>query len=265
MKDKFKLISGPCIIDTLEESELIAEELIRISEKYNLELIFKGSYEKANRSSVDSFTGHGINGLNILNKIKVKYGINVITDVHESTDIEVVKNFVDYLQIPSFLCRQTKLLKTAAYTRKLINLKKGQFMSPEAMELAYNKIALTGNNKIMITERGTTFGYNNLVVDMTSIPKMKKFADTVIVDCTHSVQKPNSVNGATGGDPEMIETIALSAVAAGADGLFIEVHPNPKESKSDSSNILQLDKLEDIIRKCVNIKNALSYQETCCM
>ena len=257
--NNFTLIAGPCIIEHEEESFRIARHCKEIADKLNLNYIFKGSFKKANRTKLDSFTGiDEMDALNILKKIKTYLGIPVLTDVHESDECRVVANYVDYLQIPAFLCRQTDLLIAAGETGKGINIKKGQFLSPEAMEHAYNKVLSTGNKNIMVTERGTTFGYEYLVVDMTSIPKMKKFCNEVIMDCTHSVQIPNQTDGITGGNPEMIETMALSSIAAGASGLFIEVHPHPYLSGSDAGSILQMDKLEGILEKAVKIRKALA-------
>lgn len=255
----FKLIAGPCLIEDATESMIIARHCKELADKLNLEYIFKGSYKKANRTKLSS-TSAGMDeyhALNILQHIGRELKIKVITDVHETTDCELAAKYVDILQIPAFLCRQTELLLAAGKTGKIVNIKKGQFLSPESMVHAQDKILSTGNNQIWLTERGTTFGYEYLVVDMTSMPKMKKFNDNIIMDCTHSVQRPNQTDG-TGGDPEMIETIALSSIAAGATGLFIEVHPEPHRSGSDSTNILQIDKLEGILEKCIKIKQALS-------
>lgn len=254
---KLKLIAGPCVIEDKILAYDIAEYLKTLSKKYDFELIFKGSYKKANRTSLGSFTG--INekaALQILKDVASYNSIPVTTDVHETRDCKLVSQYVDIIQIPAFLCRQTELLLAAGNTGLPVNIKKGQFMAPESMKYAQDKVKSTGNNNVWLTERGTTFGYENLVVDMTSIPKMKMFNDNVIMDCTHSVQKPNQ-NGITGGDPRMIETMALSAIAAGADGLFIEVHPEPHKSSSDAGSILQIDKLETIIQKAIQLKQII--------
>jgi 2-dehydro-3-deoxyphosphooctonate aldolase (KDO 8-P synthase) len=256
--NKLKLISGPCIIEDKILSLDIAEYLKKLAAELDIELIFKGSYKKANRSKLESFTGISTKAaLEILNSVREIYNIPVITDVHETKDCATAAKFVDVLQIPAFLCRQTDLLIAAGKTGIPVNIKKGQFMSPESMKNAMDKVLSTGNKNVWLTERGTTFGYEYLVVDMTSIPKMKSFCNNVIMDCTHSVQRPNQTGGVTGGDPEMIETIALSSIAAGASGLFLEVHPEPWLSSSDSTNILQIDKLRPILEKCIKIRESL--------
>lgn len=255
----FKLIAGPCLIEDEETSLRIAAQCKEIADRLGLEYYFKGSYKKANRTKLSSTSASldELVALNILHRIRTVLGIPTITDVHETTDCYIAANHVDILQIPAFLCRQTELLIAAGKTGKIVNIKKGQFMSPESMKHAMDKVLSTGNKNVWLTERGTTFGYEYLIVDMTSIPKMKKFSDNVIMDCTHSVQRPNQTDG-TGGDPDMIETIALSSIAAGATGLFLEVHPEPWKSSSDSTNILQIDKLEGILEKCIKVKQALS-------
>lgn len=253
----FFLIAGPCVIENREICFRIAKEINSICNDLRIRYIFKASYKKANRSRLDSFTGiEKSEALKILMDIRNKLSIPVITDVHESYECEEVAQYVDYLQIPAFLCRQTDLLLAAGNTGKGVNIKKGQFLSPEAMKFAYEKVKSTGNKQIWLTERGTTFGYESLIVDFTSIPRMKKISDTVIVDCTHSVQRPNQVSGVTGGDPELIETMCVAAIAAGATGLFIETHPDPKNAKSDSASMLHLDRLESILKKCVAIDKA---------
>lgn len=258
MGENFFLIGGPCVIECKETALQIAEHLNNICKKLNITYIFKGSYNKANRTRIDSFRGlEAEQSLEILRFVGNKLKVPVLTDVHESTECELVAQYVDYLQIPAFLCRQTDLLLAAGRTGKGINIKKGQFLSPEAMGFAKEKVVSTGNDKIWLTERGTTFGYESLVVDMTAVPRMQKFAK-VVMDCTHSVQRPNQTSGITGGDPQLIETIALAATAAGADGLFIEAHPNPASALSDSGSMLQLDRVESILTKCVAIRSALS-------
>jgi len=260
MKNKtFFLIAGPCVIEDSENPYFIANELKNICTRLNIPLIFKASYKKANRTKIDSFIGLDKNAaLEILKDIKNKFSLQILTDVHESIDCKKVAEYADILQIPAFLCRQTDLLLAAGQTGKIVNIKKGQFMSPEAMQYSVEKVYSTQNQNVWLTERGTTFGYNDLIVDFTAVPRMKKIGVPVIVDCTHSVQKPNQTIGITGGDPEMIETLALAAIATGADGLFIETHPNPKIAKSDSASMLQLDKLENILKKCIAIKSVLS-------
>lgn len=254
----FFLIAGPCAIEERDTAFLIAEEVKRICDKLGIRFIFKGSYEKANRSKLDSFTGiDKFEALNILKDVADHFGIENITDVHESYQPAEVAPYVSHLQIPAFLCRQTKLLLAAAETGCTVNIKKGQFLSPEAMQFPVDKVNSVSENKVWVTERGTTFGYQDLVVDATSIYRMKKLGVPTIMDCTHSVQKPNQTSGVTGGDPEMIETIALSAIATGADGFFMEVHPNPAKAKSDPHTMLQLDRLEPILEKCMAVRNAL--------
>jgi 2-dehydro-3-deoxyphosphooctonate aldolase (KDO 8-P synthase) len=254
----FFLIAGPCIIEDEAICHTIASKVSEICKELEIPYIFKASYKKANRTSIDSFTGIDMKeALEILDNIRKDFKVHVITDVHESQDCEIVAQYVDYLQIPAFLCRQTDLLIAAGKTGKGINIKKGQFLSPEAMKFAVEKVKSTGNNNIWLTERGTTFGYDSLIVDFTSVPRMKKIGFPVVVDCTHSVQRPNQVTGITGGDPELIETICYSAVAAGADGLFLEVHPDPSIAKSDAASMLKLDELYPILKKCVAIRKVL--------
>jgi 2-dehydro-3-deoxyphosphooctonate aldolase (KDO 8-P synthase) len=258
MMKNFFLIAGPCIIEDATICDLIASRISDICKELGIHYIFKASYKKANRTSIDSFTGIGMHdGLEILKKIGEKYQIPVITDVHETFECEIAAQFVDYLQIPAFLCRQTDLLMAAGKTGKGVNIKKGQFLSPEAMKFAVDKVKSTGNKNIWVTERGTTFGYDSLVVDFTSIPRMKKIGVPVVVDCTHSVQRPNQTSGITGGDPELIETMCLAAVATGADGLFLEVHPDPSQAKSDAASMLQLDDLYPILKKCLAIRKVM--------
>lgn len=254
----FFLIAGPCIIEDPTICTTIAERVSDICKELGIDYIFKASYKKANRTSIESFTGIGMyQALDILKMIGEKFKIPVITDVHETNECEIAAQYVDYLQIPAFLCRQTDLLMAAGRTGKGVNIKKGQFLSPEAMQFAVNKVKSTGNNNIWVTERGSTFGYDSLVVDFTSIPRMKKIGVPVVVDCTHSVQRPNQLSGITGGDPELIETICLAAVATGADGLFLEVHPDPSQAKSDAASMLQLDDLYPILKKCMAIRKVL--------
>ncbi|MFN3918041.1 MAG: 3-deoxy-8-phosphooctulonate synthase [Flavobacteriales bacterium] len=257
--DKLFLIAGPCLLEDKETALSIAKTVKAICDELNIDYIFKASYRKANRSSLDSFTGIGDEeALQIIAEIGREVGVPTITDVHESHEPELAARYVDYLQIPAFLCRQTDLLLACGRTGKGINLKKGQFVSPEAMSFALNKVLSTGNKKVWLCERGFTFGYNDLVVDATAIARLKKHGVPVVMDCTHSVQKPNLSAGITGGDPSMIETITLSAIATGADGLFLEVHPNPSIAKSDSQTMLQVDKLKPILVKALKIRKALA-------
>ena len=253
----FFVMAGPCAIEDEEMAFKIAEKILDITSRLEIPFIFKGSFKKANRSRIDSFTGIGDEkALSILKKIGTELDIPTVTDIHENKDAELAANFVDVLQIPAFLVRQTDLLVAAAKTGKYINLKKGQFMSPESMAHAVRKVQDSGNNNIFLTERGSMFGYQDLVVDFRGIPEMKQFAP-VILDVTHSLQQPNQSSGVTGGRPEMIETIAKAGVASGADGIFIETHFDPKNAKSDGANMLDLNNLEDILSKLIKIKKAL--------
>ncbi len=254
----FFLIAGPCIIENDKNPFEIAEEVIRITDKLQIPFIFKASYRKANRSKLDSFTGIGdIEGLEILRAIKEKYGIPVLTDIHTAEEAAQAAQYVDVLQIPAFLCRQTDLLVAAAKTGKVVNIKKGQFLSAEAMKFAVEKVKGSGNDNVMLTERGTMLGYQDLVVDFRNIPRMQENNVPVIADITHSLQQPNQPAGVSGGMPEMIETIGKAAVAVGVDGIFIETHPNPKEALSDGENMLPLSQLEVLLEKLVKIRQAL--------
>ncbi len=256
--NNFLLIAGPCAIESEEMALQIAERVIKITDKLNIPYIFKGSFKKANRSKIDSFTGIGDEkALSILKRIKDNFKIPVITDIHEVDDASLVAKYVDILQIPAFLVRQTDLLVAASKTKKIINLKKGQFMSPESMQFAVNKIVDSGNKNVMITERGSMFGYQDLIVDFRGIPTMKSFATTVL-DVTHSLQKPNQTSGVTGGLPSMIETIARAGVVNGVDGLFIETHFNPKSALSDGENMLPIDKLEEILGRLISIRKTIN-------
>jgi 2-dehydro-3-deoxyphosphooctonate aldolase (KDO 8-P synthase) len=254
----FFLIAGPCIIENDKNPFEIAEAIIRITDKLEIPFIFKASYRKANRSKLDSFTGIGdIEGLEILQAISSKYGIPAVTDIHTAEEAALAAKYVDVLQIPAFLCRQTDLLIAAANTGKFVNIKKGQFLSSEAMRFAVEKVKQSGNDQVMLTERGTMFGYQDLVVDFRNIPWMQEHNVPVIVDITHSLQQPNQTSGVSGGRPEMIETIGKAAIAVGADGIFIETHPNPSEALSDGENMLPLDQLENLLVKLVRIRKAL--------
>lgn len=257
-RDNFFLMAGPCAIEGEDMALRIAEKVVGITNKLNIPYIFKGSYRKANRSWLDSFTGIGDEkALKILRRVGDTFGIPTVTDIHETAEAAMAAEYVDILQIPAFLCRQTDLLVAAAKTRKIVNIKKGQFLSPGAMQFAVQKVADAGNDNVMITERGTTFGYTDLVVDYRGIPQMQQFGYPVIMDVTHSLQQPNQTSGVTGGLPTLIETIAKAAIAVGADGLFIETHPEPSKAKSDGANMLQLDLLEGLLTKLVRIREAV--------
>ena len=253
----FFLIAGPCAIESEDMTMRIAETVIKITDKYKIPYIFKGSFKKANRSRVDSFTGIGDEkALQILKKVGETFNIPTTTDIHENAHAELAAQFVDVLQIPAFLVRQTDLLVAAAKTNKVVTLKKGQFLSPEAMKFAVQKVKDSGNEKTAIIERGNSFGYTDLIVDYRGIPIMKQYAP-VILDITHSLQQPNQESGVTGGRPELIETIAKAGIAVGADGIFLETHPNPSEAKSDGANMLQLDKLDNLLAKLTKIREAI--------
>lgn len=257
-KENFFLMAGPCVIENKEMPFEICEKLIEITNKLNIKLIFKASYRKANRSSIDSFTGIGdIEALEVLKRVRQKYNIPVVTDIHSAAEAVVAADYVDILQIPAFLCRQTDILLAAAETGKIVNVKKGQFLSAESMKYVVEKIRTSGNNQIMLTDRGTMFGYQDLIVDFRSIPTMQENNLPVIMDITHSLQQPNQVSGVSGGLPKMIETIAKAAIAVGADGIFMETHPNPKVAKSDGKNMISLDRVEDLLTKLVKIRQAL--------
>lgn len=257
-KDSFFLLAGPCVIESAEVVDEIACKMVDICNRLSIPYVFKASYRKANRSSISSFTGIGDKeGLEILSQVSKKYSVPVVTDIHSAEEAEIAAKYVDILQIPAFLCRQTDILEAAAKTGKWINIKKGQFLSPESMRFAAEKVAAFGNSNIILTDRGTMFGYQDLVVDFRSIPKMKHFGHPVVMDITHSLQQPNQSKGVTGGEPDMIETIARAAIAVGADGIFMEVHPRPWEAKSDGANMLKLDLAEDLLRKLKEIHNTI--------
>jgi len=254
----FFLIAGPCAIEEESIVMQIAEKILSVTNKLEIPFIFKGSYRKANRSRLDSFTGIGdMEALKILKKVGKSYNIPTITDIHTAKEAAIAARYVDVLQIPAFLCRQTDLLVAAAKTKKIINIKKGQFISPKSMKHAINKVKESGNNTIMLTDRGTMFGYQDMVIDYRGIPTMQSFGVPVVLDITHSLQKPNQNSGITGGNPDMIETIAKAGIAVGTDGIFLETHPNPNEARSDGTNMLILDKLEDLLTKLVKIRKAL--------
>jgi 2-dehydro-3-deoxyphosphooctonate aldolase (KDO 8-P synthase) len=254
----FFVIAGPCAIENHETPKEIIHRLKHICDQYNLPLIFKGSYRKANRSALNSFTGIGdLKALNILKELAREFDVPVTTDVHTEEEAIQAADYVDIIQIPAFLCRQTNLLLGAASTGKIVNIKKGQFMSPESMRFAVEKVK-SKTDQVWLTERGTTFGYQNLVVDFPGIKEMQGFCDTVIMDCTHALQRPNQSKGITGGNPEMIETMALAATAIGANGLFIETHPDPANAKSDGANMLHLDRFESLLEKVMKIRSVIN-------
>jgi 2-dehydro-3-deoxyphosphooctonate aldolase (KDO 8-P synthase) len=254
----FFLIAGPCAIEGEEMAFDIAEKVNTLCNAFKIPYIFKGSYRKANRSRGDSFTGIGDEkALTILANIGKTFDVPIVTDIHSDDEAALAAGYVDMLQIPAFLCRQTSLLEAAAATGKIVNIKKGQFVSAEAMKHAQDKVYSAGNQNVILTERGTMFGYQDLIVDYRGIPQMQAFDATVVLDCTHSLQQPNQAIGVTGGRPALIETIAKAGIAVGADGLFIETHPNPSVAKSDGANMLPLDKLEALLEKLVRIREAI--------
>ena len=257
--DTFFLLAGPCVIEDEKSPLEIAERLKDITERLKIPFAFKASYRKANRSRLDSFTGIGDRkALNVLKEIKKRYDLPIVTDIHEVKEADFASEVADIIQIPAFLCRQTDLLIAAAKTGKIVNIKKGQFLSPESMQFTIDKVLACNNEKIMLTDRGTFFGYQDLIVDIRSIPIMKDFAYPVVMDITHSQQKPNQTQGVSGGDTRMIETIARAAVSVGADGIFMETHPNTQEAKSDGKNMLQLDKAENLLAKLKLLKSVVS-------
>ena len=257
--DNFFLLAGPCVIEGEDMAMRIAEHVMSLTADRNIPYVFKGSYRKANRSRLDSFTGIGDeNALRVLRRVRETFNIPVVTDIHSAQEAEMAAEYVDILQIPAFLCRQTDLLVAAAKTGRIVNIKKGQFLSPDAMKYAAEKVVSEGGaGNVMLTERGTTFGYQDLVVDFRGIPQMKKFGYPVVMDITHSLQQPNQAAGVTGGMPEMIETIAKAAIAVGADGLFVETHENPAVAKSDGANMLRLDLLEGLLDRLLRVREAV--------
>lgn len=258
IKNNIILIAGPCVVENETMPFEIAEELKRVSDKLNFFLIFKASYRKANRSSLNSFTGIGDQkALQIIHQVGKQFNIPTITDIHSEDEAKMAADFVDMLQIPAFLCRQTDLLIAAAKTGKIINIKKGQFLSPEAMKFAVDKVRSAGNPNVMITERGTMFGYQDLIVDYRGINALKENNCPVILDATHSLQVPNQPAGVTGGKPELIDNVASAGVAVGFDGIFIETHPEPSKALSDGANMLQLSKLENLLTKLIRIKKSI--------
>lgn len=255
----FFLLAGPCVIEDEKMALDIAERVLAMTSALSIPYVFKGSYRKANRSRIDSFTGIGdIKALEILRKVRETFRIPVVTDIHTAEEAAIAAEYVDILQIPAFLCRQTDLLVAAAKTGRMVNIKKGQFLSPDAMRHAVQKVRDAGNNQVAITERGTTFGYQDLIVDYRGIPEMQKNGCPVILDVTHSLQQPNQMTGVTGGRPDMIETVARAGIAVGADGIFIETHQNPAVAKSDGANILPLNKMSHLLSHLTLLRTAVN-------
>ncbi|MEF9930866.1 MAG: 3-deoxy-8-phosphooctulonate synthase [Bacteroidales bacterium] len=257
----FFLIAGPCVIEGEEITYNIAKELKELTEKYKIPFIFKASYRKANRSKLSSFTGIGDKeGLAILQKIKKELGLPIVTDIHNPCEADLAASYdIDILQIPAFLCRQSDLLEAAAKTGKYVNIKKGQFLAPESMKFAAEKVASFNNNNIILTDRGTQFGYSDLIIDYRGIPIMQELNYPVVLDVTHSLQQPNQLSGVTGGQPKLISTMAKAGIAVGVNGLFIETHPNPSEAKSDGANMLKLEYMEDLLKTLIPIRKAIQY------
>ena len=254
---QFFLIAGPCVVESEENVMEVADKVSSICKKLGIPYVFKASYRKANRTSANSFTGLGDEkALNIIQKAAQKYALPSTTDIHAHEEAAMAALFVDILQIPAFLCRQTDLLIAAANTGKIVNVKKGQFVSGGSMKFAIEKIKMAGNDKVMLTERGNSFGYQDMIVDYRNIPIMKAHGVPVVMVCTHSLQQPNQTSGVTGGNPELIGTIAKAAIATGADGLFIETHPNPAVAKSDGANMLHLEKLEELLEQLTRLRKA---------
>ncbi len=255
----FFLLAGPCVIEGEEMALRIADHITQLTDRLEVPFVFKGSYRKANRSRLDSFTGIGDEkALKILEKVRNTFGVPVVTDIHTAEEAAMAAEYVDVLQIPAFLCRQTDLLLAAAKTGKIVNIKKGQFLSPESMQFATQKVVDAGNPRVAITERGTTFGYQDLLVDYRGIPQMQQFGHPVILDVTHSLQQPNQAAGVTGGMPSLIETIARAGVVVGVDGLFMETHPDPSVAKSDGANMLRLDLLDALLSRLVAIRQTVN-------
>lgn len=256
--DNFFLLAGPCVIEGEDMALRIADRLMTITNNLNIPYVFKGSYRKANRSRVDSFTGIGDEkALKILRKVNQTFGIPTVTDIHETREAVIAAEYVDVLQIPAFLCRQTDLLIAAAQTGKIVNIKKGQFLAPSGMKFAAQKVVDTGNDNVMITDRGTSFGYSDLVVDFRGVPEMKEFGFPVVLDATHCLQKPNQLSGVTGGQPQLIETMCKAGIATGVDGLFMETHFDTAHALSDGANMLPLDQMEGLLARLTRLKAAL--------
>ncbi len=257
--EQFFLLAGPCAIESEAQAFKIAERIIPICDQLKIPYVFKGSYRKANRSRLDSFTGIGDHkALKILQKISTELHVPTVTDIHSAEEADMAAEYVDVLQIPAFLCRQTDILVAAAKTNKVVNIKKGQFLAPESMKFAATKVFESGNDKVMLTDRGTMFGYQDMIIDYRCIPVMQKTGYPVVLDITHSLQQPNQSSGVTGGQPELIETVAKAGIAVGVDGLFIETHYNPKEAKSDGANMLHLDHLEGLLSKLTKLKSTVN-------
>ena len=257
--NNFFLLAGPCVIEDEKMAFSIAEHIVHITDKLKIPTIFKASFKKANRTRIDSFTGIGDeSALKVLARISEEYNIPVVTDIHTIDDAKRASQYVDVLQIPAFLCRQTDLLISAGKTGRCINIKKGQFLSGSSMQFAVDKVVNTGNNNIMLTERGSMFGYGDLIVDYRNIFEMKKIDVPVILDITHSLQQPNQLSGVTGGQPDLIDTLAKAGIAVGVDGIFIETHPNPELAKSDGANMLKLDILEDLLTRLTILRKAVT-------
>jgi 2-dehydro-3-deoxyphosphooctonate aldolase (KDO 8-P synthase) len=256
--DNFFLLAGTCVVESEEITFQTAQRLKDITNRLGIPFVFKASYRKANRTRIDSYTGPGDElALMTLKRVADQLDLPLVTDIHESHEASMAAEYVDILQIPAFLCRQTDLLVAAAKTGKTVNIKKGQFLSPEAMQFAVRKVVDSGNNHVMLTERGSMFGYADMIVDFRSIPTMQSFGHPVVMDITHSVQQPNQTSGVTGGRPELISTIARAAIAAGADGIFLETHPNPAEALSDGANMIPLDRVEELLRDLIRIRRAV--------
>ena len=256
--NNFFLLAGPCVIEGEEMALDIAEKMVKITSRLDIPYVFKGSYRKANRSRIDSFTGIGDEkALKVLKKVSDTFGIPVVTDIHAAEEAAMAAEYVDILQIPAFLCRQSDLLIAAAKTGKVVNIKKGQFLAPDAMKFAAQKVIESGNNQVLLTDRGTTFGYQDLIIDYRGIPKMQETGCPVILDITHSLQQPNTTSGVTGGLPHLIETVAKAGIAVGVDGIFMETHQNPSVAKSDGANMLPLAQVESLLEKLVRIRQAV--------
>jgi 2-dehydro-3-deoxyphosphooctonate aldolase (KDO 8-P synthase) len=255
----FLLIAGPCVVESEEIVFETADHLKKLSEKYHIPFVFKSSYRKANRSRSDSFSGIGdIKALKILREVRTRYSVPVITDIHNPNEAEIAAEYVDVLQIPAFLCRQTDLLTAAAVTGKWVNIKKGQFLSGSSMKFAVEKVRESGNNNIMLTDRGNMYGYQDIVVDFRNIPVMRQIGVPVIMDITHSLQQPNQEKGVSGGKPDMIETLGKAAISVGADGIFIETHPDPSVAKSDGANMLKLSGMDNLLSKLVALRKTIN-------
>lgn len=257
--ENFFLLAGPCVVESRDLCMEVAEKVKASAEKHDIPYVFKASYRKANRSRVDSFTGIGDEkALKIIAEVKEKFQLPVVTDIHSAEEAAMAAEYVDILQIPAFLCRQTDILVAAAKTGKIVNIKKGQFLAPGSMQFAANKVVDSGNSQIMLTDRGTMFGYGDMIVDYRGLVEMAEFGHPVILDITHSLQQPNQGSGVSGGRPEMIETIAKAGIAVGVDGLFLETHPDPKVAKSDGANMLHLDLLPDLLNKLTKIRKTVN-------